>query len=76
MEQVNPLVRMRLTHPEELSLHLLNRMLFQVGQNEEQFVCERGQWTGVIRTIAATCAGVSSDRAVLPVGDKRPLESG
>jgi hypothetical protein len=76
MEQVNPRVRMRLTHPEELSWHLLNRMLFQVGQNEEQFVCERGQWTGVIRTIAATGAGVSIDRAVLQLGDQSPLESG
>ena len=73
---MNPLVRIRLTHPEELSLHLLNGILFQVGQNEEQFVCERGQWTGVIRTIAATCAGVPINRAVLHVGDKSPLERG
>jgi hypothetical protein len=30
MQHVNPLVRMRLTHPKELSLHLLKGMLFHL----------------------------------------------
>ena len=57
MQYVNPFVRMRLAQPKELSLYLLKGILFQVGQNEEQFVGERGQRTGVIGTIAATRAG-------------------
>jgi len=76
MQHVNPLVRMRLTHPKELSLHLLNGMLFHVGQNEEQFVRARGQRTGVIGTIAATHAGLSINRAVMHGGHKSLLEMG
>jgi hypothetical protein len=71
---MNPRVRMRLTHPKELALHLLNRMLFQVGQHEEAFVRDRGQWTGAIGTIATARAGVPINRAVLPVGHKRLLD--
>ena len=76
MPHVNPCVRIGLAYPKELSLHLLNGMLFQVGQNEEQFVRERGQWTGVIGTIAATRAGWPINRAVLHGGDNSPLEMG
>jgi hypothetical protein len=38
MEERNPLVGIRLGHPKELSLHFLERMLFQVGRHKEQFV--------------------------------------
>ena len=76
MQQMNPCVRIRLTHPKELSLHLLTGILFQVGQNEEQFVRECGQRTGVIGTIAPTRAGLPINRAVLHVGHKRLLEMG
>jgi hypothetical protein len=42
MEEMNPLIGVRLGHPKELSLHLLERILFHVGQDEESFVCHRG----------------------------------
>jgi hypothetical protein len=74
MQHVNPFVRIRLAHPKELSLYLLNGMLFQVGQNEEQLVGERGQRTGVIGTVAPTRAGLPIKRAVLQIGRQRVLE--
>ena len=76
MQQMNPLVRIRLRHPKELSLHLLNGMLFEVGQNKEPFVRECGQRTGVIGTLAATRAGLPINGAVMPVGHKSLLEMG
>jgi hypothetical protein len=76
VEQVNPLVRIRLTHPKELALYLLNRILFHVGQNEKQFVRACGQWTGIICRVTATRAGLPIDRAVIHVGHKRLLKMG
>jgi hypothetical protein len=76
MQQVNPLVRIRLTHPKELSLHLLNGILFHVGQNEQQFVRARGQWTGAIGRVTATCARLSINRTLIHVGHKRLLKMG
>ena len=73
---MNPLIRIRLRHPKELSLHLLNRILFQVGQDKEQFVRECGQRTGVIGTRAATRAELPINRAVMHVGHKSLLEMG
>lgn len=76
MQHVNPFVRMRLTHLKQLSLHLLNRMLFQVCQNEAQLVRDRGQWAGAIGTVTATRAGLPINRAVMHVGDKGLLKIG
>jgi len=42
MEEMNPLIGVRLGHPKELSLDFLDGILFQIGQNEEQFVRHRG----------------------------------
>ena len=42
MEEVNPLIGIRLRHPKELTLHFLNRILFHIRQNEELFVSYRG----------------------------------
>jgi hypothetical protein len=74
MEEMNPLIGIRLGHPKELSLHLLDGILFQVGQNEEQFVRRRGQGTIVIRTVAAACAGLPINGAVPQIGAQRVLE--
>jgi hypothetical protein len=38
MKAVNPLIGIRWRHPQELTLHFLKRMLFQIRQHEEQFV--------------------------------------
>ena len=73
---MNPCVRIGLAHPKELSLHLLKGMLFQVGQNKEQFVRECGQRTGVLGTIAVTRAGLPINRAVIHVGHTSLLEMG
>jgi hypothetical protein len=61
MQQMNPRVRMRLGHPKELSLHLLNRMLFHVGQNEEPFVGRRWERTNRV-IILFTPVGIQADR--------------
>jgi hypothetical protein len=71
---MNPCVCIRLAHLKELSLHLLNGMLFHIGQNEEQLVRDRGQWTGAIGTVAATRARLPINRAVLHVGHKGLLK--
>ena len=76
MQQVNPCVRIRLTHPKELSLHVLNGILFHVRQHEAQFVRDHGQRTGAIGRIAATRARLSINRAILPGGHKRLLKMG
>jgi hypothetical protein len=76
MLHVNPCVRMRSTHPTELSLYLLHGMLFQVGQPEELLVRDRGPRTGAIGTVAATRAGLPINRAVMPVGHKGLLNMG
>jgi hypothetical protein len=74
MQQMNPLVCIRLGHPKELSLHLLDRILFQVGQDEEQFVGRRWERTGVIRRVAAARAGLPVNGAVLHIAHKCLLE--
>jgi hypothetical protein len=73
---MNPLVRIRLPHPTELSLHLLNGMLFHVGQNEEPFVRDRGQRTGAICSVTATRARLPINRAVIHIGPKSLLKMG
>ena len=73
---MNPLVRIRLRHPKELSLHLLDRILFQVSQDEEQLVGRRWERTGFIRTVAAARAGLPINRAVIHVVRQRLLEMG
>lgn len=39
---MNPLVGIRLGHTQQLPLHLLDRIVFQVAQNEEQIVGHGG----------------------------------
>jgi hypothetical protein len=73
---MNPLIGVRLGHPKELSLHLLDGVLFQVDQNEEQFVRHRGQGTIVIRTVTAARAGLPINGAVPQIGAQRVLEKG
>jgi hypothetical protein len=73
---MNPLVRIRLTHPKELSLHRLNGILFHIGQNEEQFVRARGQGTGALWRVTATRARLPINRTLIHVGHKRLLKMG
>lgn len=73
---MKPCVRLRLTHPKELSLHLLNGMLFHVGQHDEPCVRHRGPRTGAIGPVAATRAGLPINRTVLQVGHKGLLNRG
>ena len=70
---MNACVRMRLTHPKQLSLHLLNGMLCHVGQNEEPCVRHRRQGTIVIRTVTSAGAGLAIAGAVLQLGHSRAL---
>ena len=61
---MNPLIRMGLAHPQELSLHLLDRMLCHIGQDEAELVRHRRYGTGLIRTVPAARTGVPSNGAV------------
>jgi hypothetical protein len=74
MEEMNPLVRLRLRPPKKLALHFLDGILFHVGQNEEQLVSHRGYRRGVIRTVAAAGARLSINGVVFHVGQKRVFE--
>ena len=69
-QDVNPCVRMRLAHPNELTWYSLHGVLFHIGQHEAEFVCHRGQRTGAIGTIAPTRARVPVNRTVLHRGHK------
>ncbi len=60
MEQVNPLVGVGLRKAKELPLHRLRRVLFEVDQDEEQFVFNRRQWTIAI-------GGIGPPNAVKPL---------
>jgi hypothetical protein len=73
---MNPLVRSRWRHPNELSLHLWERRLCHVSQEEEPLVGRRGERTGFIRTGAAARAGWPIKRAVIQVVRQRRLEMG
>ena len=73
---MNPRVGIRLRHPKELALHFLAGMLFQIGQDEEPLVGHRQQRTGVIRRVAAACAGLPINGAVLHIRHQRLLEMG
>ena len=63
MEEMNPLIGVRLGHPKELSLDLLDGVLFHVGQDEEPCVRYRRSGTGVRRTVTSAGAGVPINRA-------------
>jgi len=51
-------------------------VLFQVGQDEESFVCHRRQGTVVIRTVSATRARLPINHTVMHGGHKRLLKIG
>jgi hypothetical protein len=38
MEEMNPLIGIRLGQPKELALHFLDGILFEVSQNKEQLI--------------------------------------
>ena len=71
---MTPLVCIRLGHPKELSWHFLERMLFQVGQHEEQFVRHHRYGTVVIRTVTTACAGLPINGVLPHIGLKGVLE--
>ena len=71
---MNPRVGIRLGHPKELSLHRLERILFQVGQDEEPFVGRRWERTAGRRTVAAARAGLPINGAILHRDYKRLLD--
>jgi hypothetical protein len=74
MEEMKPLIGIRLGQPKELALHLLDGILFEVGQNKKQLISHRRSRRGVIRTIAPARAGVSINGMLLHIGQKRVFE--
>jgi hypothetical protein len=76
MAEMKPRIGVRLRHPKELTLHLLDGMLLHGGQHDEPFIRHRRYGTGVIRTLAAARAGLPSHGAVPPIGHQHVLERG
>jgi hypothetical protein len=76
MQPMNPCMRIRLTHPDELALPLLKGVLLHVGQDAASCVGHRRHGTGVIRTVAATRARLPITRTVMPGGHQRLLNIG
>jgi hypothetical protein len=72
---MNPLIRIRLGHSKELPLHFLNGILFQIRQNKQEFVGDRGSGTCVIRAVAADRARLPINSMGLHVGHKGLLKS-
>jgi hypothetical protein len=70
MQEMNPLVRVRWGHPQELSWYGLDGMLLYIGQKKEAFVGYGRQGTRVIRTLAADRARLPSNSPVVHVGHK------
>jgi hypothetical protein len=65
---------MRLAHPTELSLHVLNGMLLHIRQHAERFIGYRGSRTMVIGTITPACAGLPLNGTGLQIGRPCRLE--
>jgi hypothetical protein len=42
MEEMNPLIGVRLEYLKDLSLHFLDGILLQIRQNKEEFIGHRG----------------------------------
>lgn len=58
-QQPNPLAHIRLTHTEELSMHVLNRILLEVGQDEQQAIGRAGQRAVGVRDRALAFAEIA-----------------
>jgi hypothetical protein len=74
MEELNPLMGMRLPHPKELAVHCLNGVLFHRGPDEEPLIRHRGSGRGLIRTVAAARARVSITGVVFHVSQPGVFE--
>jgi hypothetical protein len=74
MEEMKPLIGMRLGHPKELPLHFLDGILFEVGQKKEPLLGHRREGRGVIRTRAPARPGLSINGVVFQKGQKRVFE--
>jgi hypothetical protein len=74
MEEMTPLLGMRLGHPQEVAVPLLDGMLCAGGQNTQPLISHRRYRRGVIRTITPARAGVSITSMLLPRGQKRLVE--
>jgi hypothetical protein len=57
-------------------LHFLDGILFQVGEDEKQLVGRRWERSGFIRMVAAACAALPINGAILHIRHQRLLESG
>jgi hypothetical protein len=74
MEEMHPLIGVRLGHSKELSLHCLDGNLLHIRQNKEAFVGYRGEGTCDIRTVAADRARLPINGLVAHIGHKRLLK--
>lgn len=45
---MNPVMRLRLAHPEQAPMERLNGMLFEIDQNEQKAICWCRQWAVLI----------------------------
>ncbi len=45
---MNPVIRLRLAHPEQAPMERLNCILFEIDQNEQKTICGCRQWAVLI----------------------------
>jgi hypothetical protein len=71
---MNPLVRMRLRHPQALAWPFWDGMLFPIGQHQAQRVGHRGEGRAVIRTVATVRPRLSITGVVCQVSQEGAFE--
>jgi hypothetical protein len=74
MEEMTPLLRMRVGQAKELPWYFWNGLLLHLRQHTEEFVGYCGAGTRVIRLVAADRARLPSKGMVVPGGQKGVLQ--
>ena len=73
---MNPVIRLRLAHPEQAPMERLQGMLLEVDQNEQQTVCRCRQGTVLIGRVASRLPEPSMKSPCGHVLQERRLKGG
>jgi hypothetical protein len=73
---MHPVIRLRLTHPEQASMEHLNRILLEIDENEQQTICWGRQGAVLIGRIFSRLSTWSKQRPFGHVSQERCLKRG
>jgi len=73
---MNPVIRLRLAHPEQAPMERLNRMLLEVDQNEQQTICRCRQGAVLIGRVSSRLPAPSMQGPCGHVLQERCLKGG